>query len=281
MTAAAHPVAPGWQARLELEYTYGDGRTVLTGRRHTGPLLVQKPFYPEGADTCHSILIHPPGGIADGDHLTLCARVGTGARALITTPGAGKWYRSLGRPACQRLEFAVADQAILEWLPQETIIFDRAHAHMASRIDLAAHAVYAGCEVICLGRQASGERYTQGSLRLETEIWRAGVRLWSEYGHVAGGHALLDAPVGLAGASVYATLVIAGREVPAEILEQARSVTVPPNVRSGITALPRLLLVRCLGQRSETLRQYCLALWTQLRPWYAGRAACAPRIWRT
>ena len=64
-----------WIARLALDYRLADGRTVLS-RRHEGPLRVQKALYPEGAQLCHTLIVHPPGGIAGGDALDIEARVG-------------------------------------------------------------------------------------------------------------------------------------------------------------------------------------------------------------
>ena len=281
MTAAAPAVERGWEARLALEYQCVHGRTVLSRRQHHGPLMVQKAFYPEGPDLCHTIVLHPPGGVAGGDTLSITAELKRDAQVLITTPGAGKWYKSLGRPARQQLRFLLDEQSLLEWLPQETIIFNQVEAGLSNHVTLGARAVYVGTEVLCLGRQAAGESFTQGLLHLNTEIWRDGRRLWAEYGRLAGSDALLRSPVGLGGASVCATLVVAGTPVTADVLTAARAVTPPEGVRTGITALPDVLVARSLATHSEPARQYCESLWAQLRPWYAGRAASVPRIWRT
>src|SRR5512147_408472 len=107
----------GWHAQLELVYSTHCERTVVSRRRHTGPLVVQKAFYPEGPQVCHSTLVHPPGGIAGGDRLELHIAVERGAHAVITTPGAAKWYRTVGLSARVQSRIQVDDDAILEWLP--------------------------------------------------------------------------------------------------------------------------------------------------------------------
>ena len=102
-----------WEAELALEFAARDGATRLTACRHRGPLRVQKALYPEGAAVCQTILLHPPSGIAGGDHLHICAALGAGAHAQIITPGAGKWYRSGGPDAAQELDFTVGKSAVL------------------------------------------------------------------------------------------------------------------------------------------------------------------------
>jgi len=130
----AEPVAQSWKARLRLGFERRDGRTVLAAREHDGPLVVQKALYPEGDAVCHAIVVHPPAGIAGGDELELNARSTEGAHALLTTPGAGKWYRSAGPWASQTLRFEVA--GALEWLPQESIVFDGALAQLETEVRL-------------------------------------------------------------------------------------------------------------------------------------------------
>src|SRR5947199_8140494 len=118
----AEPVAASWNASLSLGFARRGDRTALAARAHDGPLVVQKPLYPEGADVCHAIVVHPPGGIAGGDQLALRAECAAQSHAVLTTPGAGKWYRSAGTWARQSLDFNIA--GTLEWLPRETIVFD-------------------------------------------------------------------------------------------------------------------------------------------------------------
>src|SRR5438105_10584460 len=128
----SEPVAASWKASLSLSFARDENRCVLAKRSHEGPLVVQKPLYPEGAEVCHAIVVHPPGGIAGGDELSL--EVKTRGHALLTTPGATKWYRSAGPWAKQKLSFDV--DGTLEWLPRETIVFDGALAQLECEIRL-------------------------------------------------------------------------------------------------------------------------------------------------
>src|ERR1700682_3280986 len=120
-----------WRARLALAFERRDAKSVLVSREHDGPLVVQKALYPEGESICHAIVVHPPAGIAGGDELIVdvCAR--EGASALITTPGAGKWYRSAGPWARSRVAIEAGSSSTVEWLPQETIVYDGALADIA------------------------------------------------------------------------------------------------------------------------------------------------------
>jgi urease accessory protein len=242
---------------------------------------VQKALYPEGDAVCHSIIVHPPGGIAAGDSLELEARLGQGGAALLTTPGAGKWYKSVGAQAHAGQRFHVGRGAVLEWLPQPAIVFDQARAEVTTEIHLEQEALYLGWDITCMGRTASGERFNSGELRQRTELWQQGQRLWCEHARLAGDDPMLASMAGLSGSTVSATLIAAGKDAPKDLLEHCRSVAPEAGERSGITALPRVLLARYLGHSSEAAMHYFTALWSLLRPALAGRSAVAPRIWRT
>jgi urease accessory protein len=277
-------MAQGWQARLDVRFERRADTTVLASCRHFGPLRVQKALHPEGQGICHAIVLHPPSGIVGGDQLDIAIDVAEGAHALLTTPGAGKWYRSAGAQATQRIQIKVGAGGTAEWLPQETIVFSGAHARIASEVELATDARFLGSEVLCLGRRASGERFSQGELRLATSITRAGQPLWFERGRIDGGGPLLDSPVGLAGFSVCGTLLAAGDVDPSLLAECRRVVAGEAGAQVGITALPgpsSLLVARYLGHSSESARHWFVGLWQHLRPALLGIAAQTPRIWNT
>lgn len=255
----------------------------MRDRRHVGPLRVQKALYPEGDEVCQAILLHPPSGIVGGDHLEITALAGPATHAQLITPGAGKWYRSAGPDASQTIRFEVQERAILEWLPQETIVFNGARSHMDLRVTLAADSRYLGWDILCLGRRAAGERFTHGDVRLHTRVERDGVPLWLELGHIAGGDPMLHSAAGWAGASVCGTLLatLAPGIDTAPLLEACRSVAPHDGAEHGITRLPELIVARYLGHNSEAARLWFIELWTRLRPALLGRPAVAPRLWNT
>jgi len=267
----AEPVAQSWKAELGLGYERRAGRTVLAARRHDGPLVVQKPLYPEGDEVCHGIVVHPPAGIAGGDELELSVRAAHGAHALLTTPGAGKWYRSAGPWASQQLRFDVA--GALEWLPQETIVFCGARARLETEVRLSGEARYLGWEILCLGRTGSGEKFGRGEMRLSTKVFRDGKLLWLERGRIEGGGALLDSPAGLQGQPVCATLAASGAEFDLGACRAVQGI--------AVTQLPGVLIARYLGDSSEQAKRLFAQLWAVLRPALFGRDAQPPRIWST
>jgi len=273
-------VAPtGWPAELELRFTRRAEGTLLTRNRHCGPLQVQKPLYPEGREICHVAILHPPGGIAAGDSLRVEASLEEGSAAVLTTPGATKWYRSEREPASQQLRFAVAAEAILEWLPRENILFDGSIVQMGLDVDLSSNAGYFGWDILSFGRRASGESWRRGRLRLRTAVRRDGRLLWQEMANIDAQSGFAQAAVGLAGCTVCGTLVMAGTSVAAGLVHACRELGTPENCRVGITQMPDVLLARYLGDSTEDAFRWFTNLWSLMRPGMAGRPACPPRVW--
>ena len=279
MNLPAHTAlfTPSWHAELELGYARFGDTTRPVMRRHLGPLRVQKHLYAEGPQVCQHIIVHPPGGIAGGDRLDISARVGAGAWAQLTSPGAAKWYRASG-PAFQQLELTVEAGATLEWLPQETIVFSAAQAELHTRIELHGDARLFYWDVVALGRPASGERFDLGHLQALLDIRRDGRLLWHKRLRIEGDDGLLDSPIGLDGQPVFATLLATG-EIDSDLLHACRSL--PNAVRGDLTQLPGLLVARCLAGEALLARNWLIDLWKLLRPALLGREAVAPRIWAT
>ena len=268
-----------WHGRIELGFDRRADRTVLSRRRFQGPLMVQKPFYPEG-DPCHVYLLHPPAGVVGGDVLEVIAAVETGAHALITTPASGKFYRSTGKLAQQIQRFTVAANGVLEWLPQDTILFDGCNALLESRVELAENARFIGWEISCLGRPASGEGFRAGCSRQTLELYRSGRPLMIERAKFQGDHPLLDARWGMSGYSVSGVMVATNADE--KILRSVRSAVSADNeALTGMTLLDEVLVCCYLGRQGERARHWFEEIWRVIRPLLLSREASAPRIWRT
>lgn len=267
--------SPGWAASLALDYECRGARTVLTRRQQHGPLTVQRPFYPEGDAVCHTYVLHPPAGIVGGDTLSLACNLGAGSHALITTPGATRWYFSHGQRARLVQTLSVDAGATLEWLPQESLVFDGAHARLCTRIALAGDARAFACEILGLGRPAAGEAYRTGVLDVRFEILRDGLPL--VFDRLRAGP---DGVPGLGGHTALATVLATGADgkalaVARTVLEDA------PDTLAAATLIGDLLICRALAPHCEPLIRLGRGLWSALRPLVLGRAAIAPRIWRT
>lgn len=279
----------GWKAALDLSFVRFSDRTTLHERRHSGPLRVQRPFYPEPTGVCHVYLLHPPGGLVAGDQLQIETRVEAGAHALLTTPAASKLYRSRAPQlqATQTQRLCVSDGACLEWLPQETIAFRGARAELATRVELTGDARFIGWEILCLGRPAAEETFDQGLLRPQLELTRGGRLVYVERGLYEAGSPLMRAAWGLAGQPVVGTMVCAAPGA-ARCIDAVRAVLAgfAPAAGSGrprlaASAWDDCLVVRYLGPSAEQARFALAAAWAELRPAVLGMQAVVPRIWRT
>lgn len=272
--------AAGWRATLDLGFRADPHRTWLASRRHSGPLVVQRSFYPEDTRLCQMVIVHPPGGIAGGDEIELSITVQEHAAVQLTTPGAGKWYRGFGRNARQAVHISIAAGAMCEWLPQENIVFDGADAQMSLRVDLEQDAVFCGWDFTCLGRPQGDQLFVSGQVRQRTDIRRGGRPIFCEQAHIDAADRFRNAPSCLAGHCAYGSMVVAGKAVDDAAIEAARDV-LGDHSSAGVTRLGDVLIARWVGNRVEQGRRLFTGLWSVLRPWYAGRDAVFPRIWAT
>lgn len=275
----------GWQGHLDLHYRHDGTRSTALDRHH-GPLRVLQRLYPEGDAVCHHVLVHPPGGIVGGDELVVTARLDPGSHALITTPGATRFYRSAGPLAVQSVSAELADGARLEWLPLEAIAYPGCRVENRLRFHLAPGAQMIGLDVLALGLPAAGEAFERGTVTQQIEL--PGV--WLERGQIDGEDSLLlQSPLGLAGQTVLGTLWLAdgtplSRSAREALLDSARALIDGHALAAtaGVTALDESLLVlRVLGQRVEPVIALLHAVWADWRLRHWQLAPCAPRVWRT
>lgn len=274
-----------WHGQLTLDYRH-DGHRTVAADRHTGPLRILKSLYPEGPAICHNVLVHPPAGLASGDLLTIDAHVGPGAHALITTPGATRFYRSSGEVARQVANLRVDAGARLEYLPLETLCYPDTLGENHTELTLAPEAEAMGWDVLALGLPASGAPFHAG--RFTQHIALRGA--WLERGTIdASDSRLLQSPLGWAGNSVMATLWFAcGSPLHgarrASLLDAARECAsahvLAPS--AGATApQSQVVVLRALAPRVEPAMNLLIEVWTRWRDLAWGLTAPVPRVWRT
>lgn len=273
-----------WHAHLALDYQRQGDRTVLR-HSHDGPLRIFKSLYPEGDAVCHNVIVHPPGGLVGGDVLDVEARVARGAHALISTPGATRFYASDDALASQRVRLRLEAGARLEWLPLETIAYPGCRADNRWTASLGEGAELFAWDVAALGLPGAQQPFDSGELLQRMEV----TGLWLEQARIAASdQRLLDSPLGLGGRRCLGTLVFAsGTPFPRErreaLLDAARQVltSAPADVTAGATCPnDRLLAVRAVGPAVEPLMALLQAAWAALRPRAWGLPGLAPRIWR-
>jgi urease accessory protein len=284
MNAIATPVQSGWSATLELEFDKREQRTVLVRNRHNGPLRVQRPFYPEPGGQAHAYILHPPGGIVAGDSLSIAVNVHGGAHALLTTPSAGRVYKSNSQRLLQsqHVNITVQPGAVGEWLPQENIVFDRAQALNKTHINLHPNARFIGWEVTCLGRPAAQETFNSGVLMQSFTISQEHTPLLIERNRIEGGSDILHSRWGLSGHTAFGTLVCTLDDIGAvktiqKLCQQHRS----DHLIIEQTQLPQLLVIRAHAMQAEPIKNAFIDLWRQIRLLMLKADAIAPRIWFT
>lgn len=272
-------------ASISLAFRKEEGKCRLVGRDHFGQLYVQKPFYPEGPEVCHVVIVHPPGGVVGGDRLEISSYADTDANVQITTPGAAKWYKANGHVSYQRVQLDIKTGGSLEWLPQETIFFDHAHVELDHNVTLAKNSTYIGCEIFCFGRTAFGESFTDGRIRQQVNISRDDKLIWHEQLNLVGGSDGTRSPLILAGKTVCATLIAVSDKTPSndliQTLREDASTIANGSGYVGISQVKSVLVARYLGDTSEVARKVMLKIWHNLRPALLGRKAEVPRMWNT
>ena len=273
----------GWQAKLSIDYSVEDGHCVAR-HVHDGPLRILKSLYPEGGKVCHIILVHPPSGLVGGDSLDIKLNLQDHAHALLTTPGATRFYHSDGLTASQRIHATLDRGARLEWLPLEALAYSGCYASNQVKFNLATDSQLMAWDVTALGLPHANQAFTKGQFQQHLEI--EGV--WLERGLIdSSDHRLLHSPLGLNGHSCQGTLVFAqGQPMSDDQLQQvialARNLCEQHALvlQAGVSSPdPRLVLVRVLSAQVEQAMDLLRRVWLVWRSELWQLPAVSPRIW--
>jgi urease accessory protein len=268
--------------QVELAFAGGAGRTRLKTLFQKAPLRVLFPL-DAGAGASSAVLVTTSGGLAGGDTLAVNIETEEGARAVVTQQAAEKIYRSLGETCRVRIGLRAAAASWLEWLPQETIVFDGARLDRLTRVDVAEDARLLAGEIIVFGRSAHGEQVRNGLLRDGWRVYRGGQLVWADALRLAfDRHGPLSSAACLAGAAAVATLIYAAADARV-LLEWAREIVAPldcDGLRIGVTMVSGLLLVRWLAMDALALRSAFGQCWAAWRARAGDLPPAVPRVWR-
>jgi urease accessory protein len=255
-------------SRIAVSIEASDGASRPRRVREEGSLRVRFP----GAlsDELEAVVVNTAGGIAGGDDLEIAFSAGPGARLAVTGAAAEKVYRSLGPDASMRVKLDIATGATLAWLPQETIVFDRARMNRSIEVDLAADARLVVAEAVIFGRSGMGERVESGFVLDRWRVRRDRRLLFADALRLDGAIAQkLAAPACANGAvAVASVLVVPGDDA---LVDSVREQTFSGEV--GISAWNGFALARLVADTGGKLRQDLVTLLMLLR------AGCLPRLW--
>jgi urease accessory protein len=274
-----------WHASLKLDYALKGERT-LAHFLHDGPLRVLQSLYPEGDAVCHNILVHPPGGLVGGDTLDIKVRTQTGAHALITTPGATRFYRSEGALALQQTHLTLEADSRLEWLPLEALCYSGCQAENRLTMSIAPEAELIGWDITALGLPQAHQPFEAGQFCQHIEM--PGV--WLERGCLdASDTRLLTSPAGLDGMKCLASIFfVTGsalhRARKQRALDAARDLISSHTLASTAGATSpnaQVVVVRVLAPLVEPAMELLRTIRAAWRTDMWNKPASNPRIWST
>lgn len=265
-----------------LRFTPGDdGGTRLADLYQRAPLRVLFPR-PTDDGVPTAVVVTISGGLVGGDRLDLDVVADHGARVLVTAQAAEKVYRSLGADCRIEVRLTVAAGGWLEWLPQETILFEGARLRRRTVLDVAPTARVLAGEMLVFGRTASGEVVRRGLVRDVWEVRRGGRPVWMDSLHMAGDLATpLASPACFDGFAATATMLYAGDDGRARLDEVRDLIRAHEceEVRAAATVVGGVLVVRWLGRDGASLRKGYAGVWAAFRNHVGGLSAALPRIW--
>ncbi len=258
------------RGELRIEFAAAAGRTEISRLYETGGLRARRPNVASG---CEAVIVNTAGGVAGGDHARIAVVAGEDADATVTTVAAEKIYRSEGDPAHIEVFLTAHAGARLEWLPQETILFNKARLSRRLDVDMEATAALTVMECLVFGRLAMGEAKITGALHDCWRVRRAGKLIFAEDARYDGDvTARLDRPALGNGARASALFLHVASDAE-KLVDPIRAALAECGCEWGASAWNGMAVARLLSPSPEVLR---LAIVRMLQ---AVRGRGAPRVW--
>jgi urease accessory protein len=275
------PVLARSNGRCGLSFSGANPRQQLRLLDQTPPCRVLFPR-PQEADVFEAAIVTTTGGLAGGDSIAMSIAASEGARVSVTTQAAEKVYRSLGDLTELTIDLSVEDGSRLEWMPQETILFNASRFRRRTVIDLGAAAHFLGGEMTIYGRTAHGEADPAIDLFDGWRLRRGGRLVWAEnYGFAGQLSEAMASAARLAGARATTTLVATcPPEREGDMLDAVRGVIAGGReIAGGASVIEGVMIVRMAGAIPHELRRTTKDAWRLLRQEILGFGPSLPRVW--
>ena len=235
---------------------------------------------PSAGNPFAAVIANTGGGIAGGDCASLSVTAGPGVTATVTTQAAEKIYRSVGPDSEIHTSVSVAEGAFVEWVPQETILFDGARLCRRIALDVAPGGLLLAAEILVYGRVARGERFARGRLLDQWRVRRGGDLVWADGLGLDGDiPARMGSPAGFGDARASATVILVG-DGAGDWLGHGRALTANGCTRAAATVVNGVLLIRYLDPDPRTLRNAVGETLGALRAAAGGLPDAVPRLWQ-
>ncbi|MGN6103475.1 MAG: urease accessory protein UreD [Devosia sp.] len=249
-----------------------DGRTRIATLFQEGAAKVRLPLTHDRS--LQAVLMNTAGGLTGGDRLSWTARAAPETHLVLTTPACERIYRSARETATVETRLSAAPGARLDWLPQETILFEDAHLTRRLEIDMAPDATLLAVEAVILGRQAMGENALRARLRDDWRVRRGDRLVHAEATRLAGDPRERESLSLLAGHTAFATILYVADDAEAR-LDGIRGLVAAPDAGTiGASAVGERLAVRALASSGLALRRLIVPIIAMLSP-----AGSLPRLW--
>ena len=277
-----------WQALLHLEFKADSlGKTVLSRNLHQGPLMVQKPFYPEKC--CHVYMLHPPGGIAGTDSLKFDCIVEPNCHVLVTTPGATKFYKTSDKSSLFIQEFCVKDDSSFEYMPAQNIFFKGTHTEVKTTFNLEGNAKFTFRDVSKCGMADIDDPFANSAFYNTITIKHDGVEKLIETCFIEGDDDLkaISGNLSCPYIGTYMCNAVSDKtlETINEYLQEIKENSVSENNKLSFYAaagkVSDYLVVRFLSNDNQIIENAIVEIWKMTRVEVIGFEPCPPRIWST
>ena len=255
-----------------------DGRTSITDLFQRSPCKVLLPRI-DGHSCREAVFLNTAGGVAGGDRLSFGLTASGDARFTGTTQASERIYRAIDAPGQIEMRIEAADNAALQWLPQETILFDGGRLNRTTQIHVSGSARLIAMDWLILGRAASGETVRCGAFRDDWRVYRDGRLAWADAFRLTGDiGALVHRPSLLAGHTAIATILYAASNAPAN-LDRVRAILAGFACKSGATIVNGLMICRFAAKAAAELRQAVTDFLRAFRDGLEGFTSELPKVW--